>query len=74
MPHRNRTLMKVVILIWIVVLAATLVNAAVRSGGGAEQGQEERDSSALPPVEAPMAPAANLLSSFDHQAPAGSLS
>jgi hypothetical protein len=33
MPHRHRMLTIAVTVIWIIALAATLVSAAVRSGG-----------------------------------------
>lgn len=46
MPHRNRTLLMVVSLVWILVIVATLVNAAVRTGGEPKEG-EERHSAAI---------------------------
>ena len=54
MPHRHRMLTIAVTIIWIIVLGATLVSAAVRSGGdAADAEQQEQTEAALVLVEAP---------------------
>ncbi len=57
MPHRNRMLVVVVALTWIVLLAASMLSAALRSGAPAEEVPPGHSSALL--AEAPGAPAAN---------------
>ncbi len=74
MPQRDRTFMMVVTLICILAIAASLVNAAVRSGDEDEHhGDEQHEHSALMLVEAPASPAANFFAQSDPLAPADAL-
>lgn len=72
MPHRHRMLTIAVTIIWIIARAATLVSAAVRSGGdAADAEQQEQTEAALMLVEAPSPPVANMPAFLDLSAPAG---
>ncbi len=75
MPHRNRTLMMVVSLIWIVALLGTFLSARVGAGGG-QQGDgngHEHSHSSLLLVKAPAPPMANHSADIDLTAPGRAL-
>jgi hypothetical protein len=67
MPHRNRTLMMVVSLIWIVALLGTFLSAQLRSGGQQDDGGQAQ--SAVIVVEAPAPATANSHAGLELPAP-----
>lgn len=70
MAHRNRTLMMVVSLIWIVALLGAFISAQARSGGEEHGDEGEHSHSALMLVEAPAPQPANHSAATDLFAPA----